>query len=59
MNYRAMVQEYFPEATEEEAGHILWELTPFPLVGGEELRACLEQVRQERLEAATPDEVRA
>lgn len=52
MTYRELVLEYFPEASDKEIEHILWECTAFPFCGIETLREQLQN------ESVRPDIVK-
>lgn len=41
-----VVKEYFPEASEEEVEYILWEKTPYPMIGEAGVRSSLAELKQ-------------
>ena len=43
MTWNDLVRKYFPDTTDKQCDFILWEKTPFPLVGAEIVEEYLQE----------------
>lgn len=52
MTWNDLVRQYFPNADDEMANFILWELTCFPLGSAEQVKEQLAHIKEIGIEAA-------
>jgi hypothetical protein len=48
VNLFAVVREYFPNATDDECGFLIWNRTPYPMGRLENIRECLANFKSAR-----------